>query len=204
MTSRPPAARTFSRSPSVISFASASACSAASAVGAGTAFSSCSSSSFAFARARGSSLTRASSAIVRTSISCSSVISGLKPRLRSRSSASTSGLPPSKMSVPRPAMFVAMVTAPTRPAWATMCASRSWFLAFSVSCLMPRLSSKRLRRSELSMDTVPTKHGWPLELRSAISSATALNLASIVRYTWSLRSLRITGLLGGMAVTSSL
>ena len=28
-----------------------------------------------------------------------------------------SGLPPSRMSVPRPAMLVAMVTAPTWPAW---------------------------------------------------------------------------------------
>ena len=30
------------------------------------------------------------------------------------------GLPPSRMSVPRPAMFVAIVTAPLRPAWATI------------------------------------------------------------------------------------
>ncbi len=56
--------------------------------------------------------------------------SGSSPRSRSTSSASTSGLPPSRMSVPRPAMFVAMVTAPTRPACAMMCASRSWFFAF--------------------------------------------------------------------------
>ena len=35
-----------------------------------------------------------------------------------------SGLPPRMMSVPRPAMFVAMVTAPLRPAWATISASR--------------------------------------------------------------------------------
>ena len=35
-----------------------------------------------------------------------------------------SGLPPRMMSVPRPAMFVAMVTAPMRPAWATISASR--------------------------------------------------------------------------------
>ena len=37
-----------------------------------------------------------------------------------------SALPPSWMSVPRPAMLVAMVTAPSRPAWAMMCASCSW------------------------------------------------------------------------------
>ena len=93
----------------------------------------------------------------------------------------TSGLPPSRMSVPRPAMFVAMVTAPTRPACAMMCASRSWFFALSVSCLMPRLSKRRESFSELSMDTVPMRQGWPLALRAATSSATALNLASTVR-----------------------
>ena len=38
--------------------------------------------------------------------------------------AMASGLPPRMMSVPRPAMFVAMVTAPLRPAWATISASR--------------------------------------------------------------------------------
>jgi hypothetical protein len=35
-------------------------------------------------------------------------------------------LPPSWMSVPRPAMLVAMVTAPGTPASATMKASCSW------------------------------------------------------------------------------
>ena len=37
-----------------------------------------------------------------------------------------SRLPPSWMSVPRPAMLVAIVTAPGRPAWAMMWASCSW------------------------------------------------------------------------------
>ena len=36
-----------------------------------------------------------------------------------------SALPPSRMSVPRPAMLVETVTAPLRPACATMSASRS-------------------------------------------------------------------------------
>ena len=39
--------------------------------------------------------------------------------------AMVSGLPPRRMSVPRPAMLVAIVTDPERPAWATMSASRS-------------------------------------------------------------------------------
>src|SRR6516162_265665 len=43
---------------------------------------------------------------------------GSMPRLRRSSRARKSGFPPSRMSVPRPAMFVAMVTAPTRPAGA--------------------------------------------------------------------------------------
>ena len=46
-------------------------------------------------------------------------------------------LPPSTMSVPRPAMLVAIVTVPGRPACATMCASRSCCLAFSTSWAMP-------------------------------------------------------------------
>ena len=45
--------------------------------------------------------------------------------LRRRSLAMNSGLPPSRMSVPRPAMLVETVTAPLRPACATMNASRS-------------------------------------------------------------------------------
>ena len=41
------------------------------------------------------------------------------------------------MSVPRPAMLVATVTAPLRPACATMRDSRSCCLAFSTSCGIP-------------------------------------------------------------------
>ena len=39
-------------------------------------------------------------------------------------------------------MLVAMVTAPLRPAWATISASRSWNLAFSTTCLMPFFFSR--------------------------------------------------------------
>ena len=48
------------------------------------------------------------------------------------------GLPPSMMSTPRPAMFVAMVTAPGRPACAMICASCSWYFAFNTLCGTPR------------------------------------------------------------------
>ena len=50
-----------------------------------------------------------------------------------------SGLPPSRMSVPRPAMLVEMVTEPFRPLCATISASLCTFsgFAFSSSYLMP-------------------------------------------------------------------
>ncbi len=53
---------------------------------------------------------------------------------------------PSLMSVPRPAMFVAIVTAPGWPAPATISASRWWYLALSTLCTMPaRWNSLRER-----------------------------------------------------------
>ncbi len=58
-------------------------------------------------------------------------VAGSSPFLLSRALARKSGLPPSRMSVPRPAMLVAMVTVFSRPAWATISASRSWYLALS-------------------------------------------------------------------------
>src|SRR6266536_3330702 len=42
------------------------------------------------------------------------------------------------MSVPRPAMLVAIVMAPGCPACATISASRWWYLAFKTSCRKPR------------------------------------------------------------------
>src|SRR5207245_2231438 len=69
---------------------------------------------------------------------------------------------PSTMSVPRPAMLVAMVTAPAWPALATIKASRSCCLALSTSCGTPRFSSNRASRSDFSTDTVPTRTGRPV------------------------------------------
>ena len=87
--------------------------------------------------------------------------------------AMNSALPPSRMSVPRPAMFVAIVTAPLRPACATISASCAWYFAFSTTCLFdaaagrrpalqPRRSSIVDSRSDFSIDTVPTSTGRPL------------------------------------------
>jgi hypothetical protein len=90
--------------------------------------------------------------------------------------ATISALPPSKMSVPRPAMLVATVTAPLRPAWATMYASRSCCLAFSTSCGMPIRSSIVWITCDFSTLAVPTSTGCPRSCADLISSITALNL----------------------------
>ena len=72
-----------------------------------------------------------------------------------------SALPPSMMSVPRPAMLVATVTAPLRPAMATTAASRACCLAFSTSWGMRRSRSRAESSSLFSTLVVPTKTGCP-------------------------------------------
>ncbi len=91
-----------------------------------------------------------------------------------------SGFPPSMMSVPRPAMLVATVTAASRPDWATIIASCSWYLAFSTWWAMPRRFSITDSSSDFSTLVVPTRTGCPAWLRSAMSSTTASNLACAV------------------------
>ncbi len=115
-----------------------------------------------------------------------------------------SGLPPSMMSVPRPAMLVATVTAPLRPAWATIAASRSWYLAFSTSCGMPLRLSILETSSDFSTLIVPTRTGWPAWCRSAMSSTRASNLACAVWYTTSRWSPLIIGMFVGIGSTPSL
>src|SRR3954462_11420832 len=88
------------------------------------------------------------------------------------------GVAASRMSTPRPAMLVATVTAPRRPAWATICASRSWFFAFKTLCSIPRRLRTPDKRSDFSIDTVPTSTGWPCSLRARMSSATAFHFSS--------------------------
>ena len=75
-------------------------------------------------------------------------------------------------------MLVATVTPPTRPAWATISASRKCCLALSTSWGMPFFSSSRERCSDLDTEAVPTSTGWPSAWRSTMSSTTAANLAS--------------------------
>ena len=102
-------------------------------------------------------------------------------RSRRASASSASRLPPSTMSVPRPAMLVAMVTAPGRPACATMCASRSCCFAFSTSCGTSCFFSRPERNSEVSMDVVPTSAGCSRVTQSRMSSMIASNLSFCVR-----------------------
>ncbi len=90
----------------------------------------------------------------------------------------TSGV--SLMSVPRPAMLVAMVTCPARPASATTWASNWCCLAFSTLCLMPRSLSMRLSSSEISTEVVPTSTGRPSPTSRTISSMTALYFSRLV------------------------
>ena len=64
---------------------------------------------------------------------------------------------PRRISVPRPAMLVEIVTAPRSPAWAMMAASCSSFRAFKTLCGMS--PSLRLSRSDSSTLPVPTRTG---------------------------------------------
>ena len=85
------------------------------------------------------------------------------------------------MSVPRPAMLVATVTAPLWPASATILASLACTFALSTVCGTLRFFSSPESSSDFSTETVPTSIGWPLACRSAMSSTTAWYFAISVR-----------------------
>ncbi len=93
-------------------------------------------------------------------------------------SASSSALPPRMMSTPRPAMLVATVTAPLRPAWAMTSASRVCCLALRTVWGMPSLVSIWPSTSDFSTLAVPTRTGCPASWRSLMSSIAAPNLDS--------------------------
>mmetsp|Transcript_36986 Transcript_36986/g.118568 ORF Transcript_36986/g.118568 Transcript_36986/m.118568 type:complete len:325 (-) Transcript_36986:1475-2449(-) len=77
--------------------------------------------------------------------------------------ANKAALPPRRISVPRPAMFVAMVTAPTRPAWAMISDSRcaTWGLAFRTRWGIFWFVSSSEIKLESSTVVVPTRTGRP-------------------------------------------
>ncbi|MNZ90399.1 hypothetical protein D3C78_1093590 [compost metagenome] len=80
-------------------------------------------------------------------------------------------------------------------------ASFSWYLAFRTLCSMPSCFSKFDMCSEVSMVAVPTKTGRPWVMLSLMSAMIAAYFSSAVRYTRSLKSLRASGLFGGITIT---
>ena len=105
------------------------------------------------------------------------------------------------MSTPRPAMFVAIVTAPCWPASLMISASRACSFAFRTLCWTPWRVSSCERYSDVSTAIVPTSTGWPFSLRSLMSRATAANLPSFVLKTRSCSSLRATATFVGISTT---
>ena len=99
-------------------------------------------------------------------------------------------------------MLVEIVTAPKRPACATISASRSCCFAFSTLWRMPRFSSFAESISLVSIAIVPTSTGWPRLWHSSMSSTTALHFSLFVLYTTSSWSLRIIGRWVGTTTTS--
>ena len=87
---------------------------------------------------------------------------------------------PSLISVPRPAIFVAIVTDPFSPALAIISASLAWFLAFNTSCGTFSFFNFWLISSLVSTATVPTSTGCPIACLSFISFTIALNFPSFV------------------------
>ena len=85
------------------------------------------------------------------------------------------------MSVPRPAMLVAIVIAPAAPACETISASCSWKRAFSTACGTFFFFRTSLITSLFSIETVPTSTGWPRLRLSSISAANASYFSSAVR-----------------------
>ncbi len=92
----------------------------------------------------------------------------------------------SLISVPRPAIFVAIVTLLEYPASATISASRLCSFAFNTLCLIPLRESILLNNSEISTDVVPTSTGRPFFVKSSISLITAAYFSRVVLNTRSL------------------
>ena len=109
----------------------------------------------------------------------------------------------STISVPRPAIGVDTVTAPSLPASRTIRAS-SWVVtAFSSWWGIPRRDNSPLSSSDCATVRVAASTGCPIRCRAATSSATAAVLSSRVRNTFGGRSTRIGALTGGTTATSN-
>ena len=113
-----------------------------------------------------------------------------------------SGSPPNTISVPLPAIFVAIVTDPDLPAWAIMSASCSFCRAFNTLWSIFFSFNFCEINSEVSTDIVPTKIGLPCLLTSIIFSTIALYFSSRVKKILSSPSTLIIGRLVGIATVS--
>mmetsp|Transcript_15753 Transcript_15753/g.26340 ORF Transcript_15753/g.26340 Transcript_15753/m.26340 type:complete len:228 (-) Transcript_15753:1492-2175(-) len=113
--------------------------------------------------------------------------------------------PPSKMSVPRPAMLVLTVTAPTRPAWETISLSRSTFSgrALSTFAFTPRSVSACATSSDASTEVVPIKIGLPFSCVLSTFFNIAFIFPSCVLNTASGLSRRAIGSAVGMGMVFS-
>mmetsp|Transcript_12616 Transcript_12616/g.29004 ORF Transcript_12616/g.29004 Transcript_12616/m.29004 type:complete len:241 (+) Transcript_12616:937-1659(+) len=114
-------------------------------------------------------------------------------------------LPPRRMSVPLPAMLVAMVMAKARPACATISFSRvtTSGLALRTSCGTWSSVINFDSCSDAAIDVVPMRIGCPLVCLRAMSPITAFHLPACVRKVTSGLSRRETGRAVGMDMTSS-
>ena len=109
---------------------------------------------------------------------------------------------PSLISVPLPAIFVAIVTIPNSPACEIISASFSWYLALSTWCLIPFFFNNDEMYSDFSTLAVPTRTGWPLLCASITSSTIASYFPFAFLYIISCLSTLATGLFVGITITS--
>ena len=110
----------------------------------------------------------------------------------------------SLISVPLPAILVAIVTIPGFPASATISASFLCNLAFRTLCFIFLVVKVLLNNSEISTDVVPISIGLPSFDSFVTSSITALYFSLFVLYIKSLSSFLTIGRFVGISMTSNL
>ena len=108
--------------------------------------------------------------------------------------------------MPRPAMLVATVTAPSRPAWLTISLSRSTFSgrALSTAASMPRSRRACTISSLAATLVVPMSTGRPFSCVVSTFLSSAFILPACVRKTASSLSRRAMGSAVGIGSTRSL
>ena len=111
-------------------------------------------------------------------------------------------VPPRRMSVPRPAIWVDTVIAPWAPASATMAASWASFLALSTAQRSPARPSSPASRSDSATSSVPIRTGRPVACAAATSPTTASSFSLTVAYSRSGWSARTHGRFGGITAIS--